>query len=92
MAMASLEERVTVLEGQVKGLSEDVQHAKFTAATCMGRMDFFAENLIEVRETVTRIEKVHGDQLKEHGALLKEHGVLLKEHGALLRQILAKLG
>ncbi|MGH3390941.1 MAG: hypothetical protein ACRDOO_18905 [Actinomadura sp.] len=75
--MAELTERVTILETQMRGLSDEVARVRFTADTCMGRMDFLAENLTEVRRTVTRIEQVHGEQLREHGELL--------------RQILAKL-
>jgi len=78
MPVAELTERVTVLENQVRGLSEEVGRVRFTADSCMGRLDFLAENLTEVRGTVTRIEQVHGAQLKEHGELL--------------RQVLAKLG
>lgn len=73
MPVAELAERVTILETQMRGLSDEVARVRFTADTCMG----LAENLTEVRRTVTRIEQVHGEQLSEHGELL--------------RQILAKL-
>jgi chromosome segregation ATPase len=95
MPVAELEERVAVLENQVRGLSEDVQRAKLTAQTCMGRQDFLADNLIEVRKTVTRIDQRVGqiDQRVEHIDQRVEHIEReQKEHGGLLRQILAKLG
>ena len=102
MPVAELEERVAILENQVRGLTDDVQRAKLTAQTSMGRQDFLAENLIEVRKTVTRIDERVGhidqrveqiDQRVEHiDKRVERIEREQKEHGGLLRQILAKLG
>jgi hypothetical protein len=101
MATATLAERVSVLEVRMDSITEIALRAERKADTSMGRQDFLAENLIEVRKTVTRIDETvqghttilqeHGTMLREHGTMLREHGTMLQEHGDLLREILRKL-
>ncbi|HXA59645.1 MAG TPA: hypothetical protein VNW94_10830 [Streptosporangiaceae bacterium] len=101
MATATLAERVSVLEVRMDSITEIALRAERKADTSMGRQDFLAENLIEVRKTVTRIDETvqghttilqeHGTMLREHGTMLQEHGTMLQEQGDLLREILRKL-
>jgi predicted nucleic acid-binding Zn-ribbon protein len=87
MAMAELAERVSVLESRMDGLSEALRHAEHKAETCMGRQDFLAENLTEVRTTVNRIERTqqdHGRMLENHGRMLEDRGRMLEDHGKKL--------
>jgi uncharacterized protein YydD (DUF2326 family) len=87
MAMAELAERVSILEVRMEGLSEAVQRAEHKAEISMGRQDFLAENLIEVRTTAARIERTqqdHGKTLDSHGRMLESHGRMLESHGRML--------
>ena len=87
MATLELAERVAVLENQFCKLYDDVAAAKLRADTAMGRQDFLAENLVEVRTTVNRIEKTQS----AHGRVLERHGQILERHGEMLQQILERL-
>ncbi|HEU5159664.1 MAG TPA: hypothetical protein VFU43_21905 [Streptosporangiaceae bacterium] len=101
MATLELPERVAVLENQYCKLYNDVAGALLRADTAMGRQDFLAENLVEVRTTVNRIEKTqaqHGKILERHEKILERHGQLLEQqgktldrHGEMLQQILERL-
>jgi ABC-type transporter Mla subunit MlaD len=94
MPKAELAERVSILEARMENLSEAVQRAERKAETSMARQDFLAENLTEVRTTVTHIKRTqqhHGKVLEDHGRMLEDHGRMLEDHGNMLRQILAKL-
>ena len=83
----SLAERVSVLEVRMDSITEIALRAERKADTSMGRQDFLAENLIEVRKTVTRIDET----VQGHTTILQEHGTMLREQGDLLREILRKL-
>jgi hypothetical protein len=95
MAMVELAERVSILEVRMEGLSEAVRRADHKAETSMGRQDFLAENLTEVRATVTRIERTqqgqgqilvgHGQMLEDQGKTLKGHGQMLEDQGKTLK-------
>jgi hypothetical protein len=87
MATATLAERVSVLEVRMDSITEIALRAERKADTSMGRQDFLAENLIEVRNTVTRIDET----VQGHTTILQEHGTMLREQGDLLREILRKL-
>jgi hypothetical protein len=87
MATATLAERVSVLEVRMDSITEIALRAERKADTSMGRQDFLAENLIEVRRTVTRIDET----VQGHTTILQEHGTMLREQGDLLREILRKL-
>lgn len=101
MATATLAERVSVLEVRMDSITEIALRAERKADTSMGRQDFLAENVIEVRNTVTRIDETqqqhgvllleHSTILREHSTMLAEHGTMLREQGDLLREILRKL-
>jgi ABC-type transporter Mla subunit MlaD len=94
MPTAELAERVSILEVRMEGLYEAVRRAEHKAETSMGRQDFLAKNLTEVRTTVNRIEQTqqdHGKTLENHGRMLEDHGRMLEDHGKILRQILSRL-
>ncbi|MCW2939630.1 MAG: hypothetical protein JWN00_2615, partial [Actinomycetia bacterium] len=91
----------SVLEVRMDSITEIALRAERKADTSMGRQDFLAENVIEVRNTVTRIDETqqqhgvllleHSTILREHSTMLAEHGTMLREQGDLLREILRKL-
>lgn len=57
MAKLQVEERVAALESQYRSLYDDIAEVKHGADTVMGRRDYLADNLTDVRKMVHHINK-----------------------------------